>query len=98
MFIKLEDFKMEAIQLVDELGAVNQAIKELETTARRLKAELIARGVGVYAGAQFSANVTEFDQARIVPDLVRKFADKDFVSMVTVVDHKTMVTVNSITI
>jgi hypothetical protein len=86
------------VEIVDELGAVNLRIKELEVTARKLKAELIARGVGTYEGEQFSANVTEFDQARIVPDLVRKFADKDFVSMVTVVDHKTMVTVNSVAV
>jgi hypothetical protein len=83
-------------EIVDELGKVNLAIKELEATARKLKAELIARGVGVYDGERFCANVTEFDQARIVPDLVRKFADEDFVSMVTVVDHKTMVTVNPV--
>lgn len=83
-------------EIVDELGAVNKAIKELEATARKLKAELIAKGVGTYAGEQFSANVTEFDQARIVPELVRKHADKTFVSLVTVLDHKTMVTVNQV--
>jgi hypothetical protein len=84
------------MNIIDELGVISKQIKELEATARKIKAELIARGVGTYDGEQFSANVTEFDQTRIVPDLVRKHADENFVSMVTVIDHKTMVTVNPV--
>ena len=85
-------------EIIDELGAVNKAIKELEATASKLKAQLLANGVGTYEGAQFYAVVTEYDQARIVPDLVRKLSNEEFVSLVTVVDHKMSVTVKPLAV
>ena len=89
---------MESIQLVDELGAVNQAIKELENTARKLKAELTARGVGTYNGSQYFAEVQEYDRATIDPTLVRQIADKNFINQVTKIQHVTSVVVKSVTL
>ena len=78
---------MRTLKIVDELGAVNQAIAELEATARKLKAKLIERGVGDYQGAQFVAEVQEYDRENISAPLVRQLADKDFVASVTTVQH-----------
>jgi tRNA A-37 threonylcarbamoyl transferase component Bud32 len=68
---------------IDKLGAVNQAIAELEATARKLKAELIAKGVGVYNGELFTAEVQHYDRATINPRLVREVIDPELVSAVT---------------
>lgn len=73
--------------IVDELGKVNEAIAELEATAGKLKAELKARGVGTYEGAVYSAEVQEYERANISVPMVRKFADEDFVKLVTVTQH-----------
>ena len=73
--------------IIDELGAVNQAIAELESTARKLKAELIARGIGTYEGEDFFAEVQEYDRENISAPLVRQLADADFVKQVTTVQH-----------
>lgn len=78
---------MTVLKIVDELGAVNQAIAQLEATARKLKAELVARGVGGYEGEQYFAEVQEYDRENISAPLVRKFADADFVASVTTVQH-----------
>lgn len=78
---------MGTLKIVDELGAVNQAIAQLEETARKLKAELLARGVGQYEGTQYFADVQEYDRENISAPLVRKFADADFVASVTTVQH-----------
>jgi len=71
------------MNIIDNLGIINQQIKELEATARKLKAELIARGVGEYQGVNFMAEVQHYDRATISPDLVRELADEAFVSSVT---------------
>jgi hypothetical protein len=68
---------------IDTLGVIDKQIKELEATARKLKAELIARGVGTYEGNLFSAQVQHYDKAVISSTLVREMADEDFVSSVT---------------
>ena len=73
--------------IIDELGAVNQAIAELESTARKLKAELIARGTGTYEGLDFFAEVQEYDRENISAPLVRQLADEAFVKQVTTVQH-----------
>lgn len=69
--------------LVDELGAIKQAMDELEATARKLKAELIRRGVGTYEGSKFFAEVQHYDRATISPTLVRKMVSAEIVSLVT---------------
>ena len=69
--------------LVDQLGQVDAIIKENEAIARKLKAELIARGVGKYEGSAFYAEVQHYDRATINPILVREFATKEFVAQVT---------------
>jgi hypothetical protein len=81
------------VNIIDELGAVNQAIKELETTARKLKAELIARGVGTYDGEQYIAEVQSYDRSNIDATLVRELADEDFISQVTKIQHVNAVVV-----
>jgi len=68
---------------IDKLGAVNQAIAELEATARKLKAELISKGVGVYDGELFTAEVQHYDRATISPRLVREVIDPELSSSVT---------------
>lgn len=68
---------------IDQLGMINQQIAELESTARKLKQALIARGVGKYAGTDFVAEVQHYDRATINPILVKEFADEDFVAKVT---------------
>lgn len=69
--------------LVDELGTIKQAIDELESTARKLKAELIRRGVGTYEGQKYFAEVQHYDRATISPALVRKLSNDEFVKQVT---------------
>ena len=78
---------MSTLKIVDELGAVNLAIAELEITAKKLKAELLARGVGHYDGNEYFAEVQEYDRENISAPLVRKFADAEFVASVTTVQH-----------
>lgn len=70
-------------ELVDELGTIKQAIDELEASARKLKAELIRRGVGTYEGSKFFAEVQHYDRATISPVLVRKMVSPEIVSLVT---------------
>jgi PHP family Zn ribbon phosphoesterase len=69
--------------MIDDLGIINQQIAELESTARKLKQALIARGVGKYNGMDFVAEVQHYDRATINPLLVKEFADEDFVARVT---------------
>ena len=70
-------------KMIDELGTIHQQIQELESTARKLKAELIARGVGKYSGLDFIAEVQHYDRATINPILVKEFGSADFVAQVT---------------
>jgi PHP family Zn ribbon phosphoesterase len=69
--------------MIDDLGIINQQIAELESTARKIKQELIARGVGKYAGMDFMAEVQHYDRATISPILVKEFGTADFVAQVT---------------
>ena len=75
------------MNIIDQYGAVDAQIKELEEIKSKLKAELIARGIGTYEGEQFFAEVQEYDRENISAPLVRKFADKDFVAQVTQIQH-----------
>jgi hypothetical protein len=71
------------MNMIDELGIIDRQIKDLEATARKLKAELIARGVGKYEGERFFAEVQHYDRATINPILVREFCDEELVRNVT---------------
>ena len=73
--------------IIDQYGIINQQINELEIIKSKLKAELIARGVGSYNGESFFAEVQEYDRENISAPLVRKFADADFVAQVTQIQH-----------
>ena len=68
---------------IDRLGMLNYMIGQLEESAREIKRELIARGVGVYEGAQYVAEVQHYDRAQINPKLVREMVDPETVSAVT---------------
>ena len=70
-------------RMIDELGTINQQIQELESIARKLKNELIARGVGKYAGLDFVAEVQHYDRATINPILVKEYGTSAFVQQVT---------------
>lgn len=69
--------------MIDDLGLINQQIAELEATARKIKQELIARGVGKYEGMDFVAEVQHYDRATINPVLVKEYGTADFVAQVT---------------
>mgnify|MGYP003351721123 CR=1 FL=1 len=73
--------------IIDQYGIINQQIAELEEIKSKLKAELLARGVGTYDGDQFFAEVQEYDREQISAPLVRKLSSEDFVKSVTTVQH-----------
>lgn len=75
------------LNIIDQYGAVAQQIAELEEIKSKLKAELIARGVGNYQGEQFFAEVQEYDRENISALLVRKFSNEEFVKQVTTIQH-----------
>jgi hypothetical protein len=73
--------------IIDQYGIINQQIAELEAIKSKLKAELIARGVGEYQGESFFAEVQEYDRENISAPLVRKLSDEAFVRSVTTIQH-----------
>jgi hypothetical protein len=75
------------INIIDQYGLVGQQIAELEAIKSKLKAELIARGVGTYEGEQFYAEVQEYDRENISAPLVRKYSNEEFVKSVTTIQH-----------
>ena len=86
------------IKTIDTLGMIDKQIKDLEATARKLKDELIARGVGKYDGNLFQVNVQQFDRASISPTLVRELADEEFVASVTEIKTVNAVVVKPLSI
>jgi hypothetical protein len=79
----VEDFFHGDNDMVDELGKLDKKIKELETQARSLKAQLIAKGVGKYAGLDYVAEVQHYSRATINAKLVRDMLEEDVVKSVT---------------
>ena len=75
------------INIIDQHGSVSQQIQVLEEIKSKLKAELIARGVGNYQGEQFYAEVQEYDRENISAPLVRKLSNEEFVKQVTTIQH-----------
>ena len=73
--------------IIDQYGLVAQQIAELEEIKSKLKAELIARGIGTYEGEQFFAEVQEYDRENISAPLVRKLSNEEFVKSVTTIQH-----------
>ena len=73
--------------IIDQYGVVSQQIAELEAIKSKLKAELVARGVGEYKGEQFFAEVQEYDRENISAPLVRKLSNDEFVKQVTTIQH-----------
>ena len=69
--------------MIDNLGTINKQIADLEAQARKIKAALIAQGVGKYEGTQYFAEVQHYDRATINPILVREFCDEELVRQVT---------------
>lgn len=83
MKIAIPEFTFNVSDEVDRLGAINQCIAELESAARKIKAELIARGVGKYEGSSYIAEVQHYDRATINPGRVREMVDETIVSACT---------------
>ena len=81
------------LNIIDQYGSVSQQIQALEEIKSKLKAELIARGVGNYQGEQFFAEVQEYDRENISAPLVRKLSNEEFVKSVTTIQHITAVVV-----
>jgi hypothetical protein len=75
------------LNIIDQYGAVDAQIKELELIKNKLKAELLARGVGEYQGESFFAEVQEYDRENISAPLVRKLSNEEFVKQVTTIQH-----------
>ncbi len=88
----VEDYFQKPTDIIDELGHIDQDIKQLESRARALKAKLIERGAGMYKGMRFTAEVQEYDRNTISAVLVKEFGTKEFVQQVTQVQHVKSVT------
>jgi hypothetical protein len=84
------------MNIIDELGLINQTIAQLEADARKIKAELIRRGIGKYDGQLFVAEVQHYDRATISPKLVREMVDPDTVLAVTEIKQIDAVVVKSL--
>ena len=82
--------------IIDQYGEVDRQIKELEAIKSKFKAELIARGVGVYDGEQFYAEVQEYDRENISAPLVRKILSADLLPQVITIQHIQAVVVKPI--
>lgn len=89
---------MKTLKIVDELGVINSQLKALEETARKLKQELIKRGIGIYQGDEYFVEVQHYDKEVISPKLVRELADEDFVSSVTQVQSVDAVVVKPLSL
>ena len=89
---------MKTLKIVDELGVINTQLKALEETARKLKQELIARGIGIYQGIDYFVEVQHYDKEVISPKLVRELADEDFVRDVTQIQSVDAVVVKPLSI
>ena len=89
---QIDDYFQKPTDIIDELGHIDQEIKQLEHRARKLKTQLIERGTGMYYGMRFSAEVQEYDRNTISAILVKEFGTKDFVAQVTQVQHVKSVT------
>jgi hypothetical protein len=83
---------------IDELGIINVRIAELEASARKIKQELISRGIGKYEGEEFMAEVQHYDRASIDPALVRELCDVTTVAKVTTIKPVDAVVVRRVAI
>ena len=84
---QVEEFFKPATDIVDELGAIDQQIKELDAVKAKLKAKLLERGTGFHKGMQYIAEVQEYDRENISAPLVRQLSDEAFIKAVTTVQH-----------
>jgi hypothetical protein len=84
---QVEEFFKPATDIVDELGAIDQQIKELDAVKAKLKAKLLERGTGFHKGMQYIAEVQEYDRENISAPLVRQLSDEAFIKSVTTVQH-----------
>jgi hypothetical protein len=84
---QINSYFQPAMEIVDELGAVDQQIKALEATKAKLKAKLLERGTGFHKGTQYVAEVQEYDRASISAVLVKEYGTSDFVAQVTQMQH-----------
>ena len=73
--------------IIDQYGVISKQIQDLEEIKSKLKAELIARGIGTYEGEAFFAEVQEYDRENISAPLVRKLSNEEFVKSVTTIQH-----------
>jgi len=82
--------------MIDDLGIINQQIKELEEQARKIKKALIAQGPGKYEGMDFFAEVQHYPRETINPILVREFGDEELLRNVTQVNMVDAVVVRKV--
>jgi hypothetical protein len=84
---QIDDYFQKPTDVIDELGHIDQEIKQLEARARVLKNALLERGKGVYEGVRYFAEVQEYDRNNISAILVKEFGTKEFVQQVTQIQH-----------
>lgn len=84
---QLNEYFQPETEIVDELGTVDQQIKQLEATKAKLKAKLLERGIGFHKGSQYIAEVQEYDRATISSILVKEYGTSEFVQQVTQMQH-----------
>ena len=84
------------LDAIDQYGLVQIKINELEEFKAKLKAEILARGVGVHSGLTYFADVQEYDRENISAPLVRKLSNEDFVKSVTTIQHIKAVVVKTL--
>jgi uncharacterized protein YccT (UPF0319 family) len=89
---QVEDYFQKPTDIIDELGSIDQEIKQLESRARLLKDRLIQRGAGMYKGMRFTAEVQEYNRNTISATLVKEYGTKEFVAQVTQLQHIKSVT------
>jgi hypothetical protein len=89
-------FHKSGISDIDELGAVDRQIKDLEAIKAKLKARVLSRGPGFHKGSTFVAEVQEYDRATISAILVKEYGTTEFVQQVTQVQHVKAVVVKPI--
>jgi hypothetical protein len=94
---QVEEFFKPATDIVDELGAIDQQIKELDAVKAKLKAKLLERGTGFHKGMQYIAEVQEYDRENISAPLVRQLSDEAFIKSVTTVQHIKAIVVKPLT-
>lgn len=81
--------------IVDELGAIQAEIADLQDQAKAFRAKLVEAGVGTHEGALFSASVSETERNTLDMRAVRLKLTRQFIVANTNVTSVTTVKVTA---